>query len=68
MQTFVENVGLKGTARSAATHGTDVHHQLIALMSLHVKISILFREGATDFTSDGSVAKALLKFSSTFAR
>ena len=45
MQTFVENVGLKGNVRSAAKHGTDVHHQLIELMSLHVKISILFREG-----------------------
>ena len=45
MQTFVENVGLKGNAGSAAKHGTDVHHQLEELVALHVKISILFREG-----------------------
>lgn len=68
MQTFVENVGLKGNARAATKHGTDVHHQLIELMSLRVKISILFREGFYGLHLGWECAKALLKFSFTFAR
>lgn len=46
MQTFVENIGLESNACSAAKHGSDVHHQLIQLVSLNVKISILFRKSS----------------------
>lgn len=46
VETLIENISLEGNACPTAKHGTDVHHKLVQLVSLNVKIGILFRESS----------------------